>query len=940
MKNWRSQVESLQPSFKRQQNAFCISLILLGSLLLGIFNLQASYAQDMTSTITIYVGQTFELKPYLISQNVIKEGTPSFTSVQKEVASVSSTGVVMGVKAGQTIVSATTSSGSTIKEAKVKVIVLSGVSKISLSEGSKKLVMGQFFDLKATLTPVEGLAVPYEKTVIWTSNNPLIAKVDTAGRVTATGVGKTIIYALSKDGSRNDKCEIEVVNILKDIKYEQSEQTLSVGEEKQLTLSYTPADAPVKDVSYKSSNAAVATVSATGLVVGKTAGDCQIIVYSADGNRGASLKVTVKSRVSSVKLDRTYLELDDINKTQTLVATLIPIDTAKPPLNSTVTWKSSSPTVVSVDANGQVTALKSGQVNITVTTADGGYMAQCTVKSTILKTGSEKVVPSLIELIDPPKVAYAGQAVTVNYKVYPESSTVRKVSVKSSPGTTIATVVTEGQFVFTPTQVGNHVVTAAIDTTTVDFNLEVRPSVRDAEILTPTLERTGSNAYIYLGQDTKLTFNFALSGIERKEFNASTLKWVYDTSLIKLEKDPEDPYSVKVKLLRPNTAVIEATILDGSVKARVNLVYEPMAQSMSLADQALINLNYSFKPELTLTAKEKLRYGYTSVLDSSYDMYLDEVYIDTDFLVDEIAYEKENIPALKAMADKLSSGTEKTALLDSWTKHMLRNMRLTSMLKAPNQEYQRLSTLSELTDRSLVQLNFFKLKDGVLSTAFEGKALVRVVSRDGSFEKKIWVVAKEQAVDLILMDSSGNVLATSSEEAKNQLLKQQEEAKKAALGALKAKYKETLESQLPSDNYLEVVTKAINYGLVTEASYKGIYTKQGTRMDFVNLLMKAFEIKTKKTPKKIETYYYTDLKNQNAEWAFQLGLYSGNTKRTFLEETLITSKEVQTVIEKWIKASQKKVTDTRALNELYTVKTSYTKQELIELVYKLVNIVQ
>ena len=58
-----------------------------------------------------------------------------------------------------------------------------------------------------------------------------------------------------------------------------------------------------------------------------------------------------------------------------LVATISPSNAT----NTAVTWSSSNPTAITVDANGKVTAVKSGRTVITVKTADGGYTAICTV---------------------------------------------------------------------------------------------------------------------------------------------------------------------------------------------------------------------------------------------------------------------------------------------------------------------------------------------------------------------------------------------------------------------------------------------------------------------------------------------------------------------------------------------------------------------------------
>lgn len=55
--------------------------------------------------------------------------------------------------------------------------------------------------------------------------------------------------------------------------------------------------------------------------------------------------------------------------------------------NKAVTWSSDKPAVVTVDANGRVTAIAAGTATITVTTADGGHTATCAVTSAALSPG-------------------------------------------------------------------------------------------------------------------------------------------------------------------------------------------------------------------------------------------------------------------------------------------------------------------------------------------------------------------------------------------------------------------------------------------------------------------------------------------------------------------------------------------------------------------------
>jgi uncharacterized protein YjdB len=72
-----------------------------------------------------------------------------------------------------------------------------------------------------------------------------------------------------------------------------SEESLEIGKTLQLVATVEPADAANKDVTWSSSDDAVATVSATGLVTAVAEGEAIITVKTVDGEKTATCKVTV-----------------------------------------------------------------------------------------------------------------------------------------------------------------------------------------------------------------------------------------------------------------------------------------------------------------------------------------------------------------------------------------------------------------------------------------------------------------------------------------------------------------------------------------------------------------------------------------------------------------------------------------------------------------------
>ncbi len=97
------------------------------------------------------------------------------------------------------------------------------------------------------------------------------------------------------------------------------------------------------------------------------------------------------SVVSAVSLDRSSMTMTNYTS-EILTATITP-ETAT---NKAVTWSSSNEAVVRVDQNGMVTAACPGTATITVTTADGGKTASCTVTVESMATVAKRIIENAL----------------------------------------------------------------------------------------------------------------------------------------------------------------------------------------------------------------------------------------------------------------------------------------------------------------------------------------------------------------------------------------------------------------------------------------------------------------------------------------------------------------------------------------------------------------
>ena len=151
------------------------------------------------------------------------------------------------------------------------------------------------------------------KSVIWSSDKPLIASVDDNGTVTPLKTGKAVITATAADGSKKSaKCTVTVLGKVEGIKLkapasgvfdEDSAITVSLkatgkAQTVKLTPVLNPTDASDKSVTYVSSNTSVATVNAkTGqisvLKTAKNGDSATITATTSDGGYTATCTVNI-----------------------------------------------------------------------------------------------------------------------------------------------------------------------------------------------------------------------------------------------------------------------------------------------------------------------------------------------------------------------------------------------------------------------------------------------------------------------------------------------------------------------------------------------------------------------------------------------------------------------------------------------------------------------
>ena len=272
------------------------------------------------------------------------------------------------------------------------------VESVTLDKTTATIEVDEALQLKATILPTDAA----NKNVVWTSSDATVATV-VDGLVTGLKEGTTTITATTEDGNKTATCAITVEPIT--VKTWWGEPTTITVDGQEIAVLYCFTRNVDKTITYTAifgtDKAFVKEINVESLSTGfkGLTYDANTLTASwnktdSQHNKGevitgfwwfaahrieftyivGSSNERPNTAVTSVTLDKTSCDLL-VDETVQLLATVNPGIAA----NKNVTWNSSNTAVAIVDANGLVTAKSAGTATITVTTADGGKTATCTV---------------------------------------------------------------------------------------------------------------------------------------------------------------------------------------------------------------------------------------------------------------------------------------------------------------------------------------------------------------------------------------------------------------------------------------------------------------------------------------------------------------------------------------------------------------------------------
>ena len=227
------------------------------------------------ATLQMKVGESQELKA-IVSPDNATDKTLEWTSSDDAIATVDENGIVTTKKAGKATITAKSVSNPDVV-ATCEVTVIQPVSEVKLDVASIYFdELGKTHQLTATVLPEDAS----EKAVTWVSSDDAVCTVSETGLVTAVGVGNATIIVITVDGGKTAKCNVSVYIPVKSITLNMDTLEMQVGDSRQLEATILPDNATDKSIEWTSSDKAVATVDANGVVTAIKEGSAYIMVKS------------------------------------------------------------------------------------------------------------------------------------------------------------------------------------------------------------------------------------------------------------------------------------------------------------------------------------------------------------------------------------------------------------------------------------------------------------------------------------------------------------------------------------------------------------------------------------------------------------------------------------------------------------------------------------
>jgi len=334
-----------------------------------------------SSSLVVGQSQRALATPRDASGAALPDRSITWNSSSVSVASVSGSGDVAAIAPGTAMLSATSEGVSGQASLTVVAPPPIPVATVLVALVPSSIVTGQSAQASATLKDASGNSLS-GRTVSWQSSNTGVATITADGVIAGVAAGTATITASSegKTGSAGLTVTAPPPMPVATVAVSPATASLQAGATTQLSAVTRDANGNVltgRSISWSSGSAAIATVSASGLVSAVAAGNATITA-SSEGKTGTSAITVTAVAPVPVATVTVSPAAPSVQVGATVQLSAVPRDASGNVLTGrTITWASSNSSLATVSASGLVTALVAGSV--TISASCGGVTGTATV---------------------------------------------------------------------------------------------------------------------------------------------------------------------------------------------------------------------------------------------------------------------------------------------------------------------------------------------------------------------------------------------------------------------------------------------------------------------------------------------------------------------------------------------------------------------------------
>jgi uncharacterized protein YjdB len=329
-----------------------------------------------TATIAIGATQQFTATAKYndgTTANVTTSAT--WSSSNSAIAKIAPSGVASALATGSATITATLSGVSGTATVTVPVpVVAKTLTSVAVSPATPSIAIGATQQFVATATYSDSTRANVTTSASWTSSNPAIAKVTSAGLASALAGGSATITATIDGVSGSSSLTVPppaVTKTLTSIAITPAAATFAIGATQQFIATATYSDTTTANVTtlatWTSSNPTIAKITPGGLASALAAGSATITATFSGVSGSASLTVPPPATtLASIAVTPATASIV-AKATQQFIATAFYSDHTTADVTATATWTSSNRAVATVAAAGLATGVAAGTATVTAT---------------------------------------------------------------------------------------------------------------------------------------------------------------------------------------------------------------------------------------------------------------------------------------------------------------------------------------------------------------------------------------------------------------------------------------------------------------------------------------------------------------------------------------------------------------------------------------------